>query len=341
MRLNDVSARLARRLGRAPQRAKNLTSAAILAGGMMFTGSADAATLLVEDFEGLALGPFVSRANGDGTDFTEAVPAGWIRDNTTTPAPALEAPEYFGFQALDVDSWIAEAGQQRNSFTKGGIGAHGTVLVADADQFDDQTTVEPDLFNVFLSTKPISLAGIAANTITVRFDSSFRPYDGMTGLVDVSFNNGGSFTNLLTLDTASAGGNSSLSRANEAVILPVSNPTGGAMIIRFGMTTAGNDWWWAVDNLNVSTPVAVVGDVNGDNLVTIADFDIIRQNFYEGNTLEEGDVNQDGAVNEVDFRLWKDAFGGGGPNSVPEPSSLALLAGASLGAVALVKRRRR
>ncbi len=340
MVIRNWPARLAARLGQSRTSKAASAGAAILAGGMMFAGTADAATLLAENFEGLTLGPFVSRANGDGTDFTVDLPAGWVRDNTTTPAPAPEAPEYFGFQAMDVDSWVAEAGQARNSFAKGGVGAHGTVLVADADQFDDQTGIEPDLMNVFLSTKPMSLAGVAASTVTVRFDSSFRPYDGMTGLVDVSFNNGASFSNLLTLTTDNSGGNSSLSRANESVELPVNNPAGGSMIVRFGLTAAGNDWWWALDNINVNTPVDLVGDVNGDDHVDLLDFDVIRANFYEGNSLEEGDVNQDGFVNEVDFRLWKDAFGGGGPASVPEPSSLALLAGAALGAAALVKRRR-
>jgi hypothetical protein len=338
MRLSYLSARLAQRLGRAPQRSTAVASAAILAGGMMFTGAADAGTLLSEGFEGVTLGPFVSRTTGsDGTDFSEALPTGWVRDTTTTPAPAT-GPEYFGPQVFDVDSWVAEAGQARDQFTKGGVGAHGNVVVFDADQFDDQTGIEPDLFNVYLRTPSLSLAGVAANKVTVRFDSSFRPYDGMTGLVDVSFNNGGTWTNLLTLDTASSGGNSSLSRVNESIALPVSNPAGGSMLVRFGMVTAGNDWWWAIDNVRVSTTEA---DVNGDGSVDIADFDIIRQNFYEGTTLAEGDVDGDGSVTEADFRIWKNEFGGGGPNSVPEPSSWALLLGASLGAVAFLRRRGR
>jgi len=244
-----------------------------------------------------------------------------------------------GMMFAGVDSWVAEAGQARDQFARGGVGAHGTVLVADGDQYSDRVTVGGDAMNVFLTTRPIPLAGVGANTVTLKFDSSFRPYAEMTGLVEVSFNSGATFTNLLTLNTASAGGNSSLSRANEAIVLPVANPTGGSMLVRFGYVTADNDWWWALDNISVITPVNVEGDVNGDNLVTLTDFDVIRQNFYEGNTLEEGDVNQDGFVNELDFRLWKNAYGGGGPAAVPEPSSLALLAGAVLGAAALVKRR--
>ncbi len=250
MKVTNLGAALAKRLGRAPK-SSALAGAAILAGGMMFAGSAQADTLFSEDFNGLALGPFVSRLDGDGTDFTADLPAGWARDNTTTPAPAVDAPEYFGFQVLDVDSWIAEAGQDRNSFTKGGIGAHGQVLVADPDQFDDVTGIEPDLFNVFASTPSIDLTGIVPGSVAVNFDSSFRPYDGMTGLVDVSFDAGATWTNLLTLNRDNSGGDSSLSRADESISLPV-DVQGSDMLVRFGMTDGGNDWWWAVDNVSVT-----------------------------------------------------------------------------------------
>lgn len=250
MKVTNLGAALAKRLGRAPK-TSSLAGAAILAGGMMFSGAAQADTLYSEDFNGVALGPFVSRTGGDGTDFSVDLPAGWARDNTTTPAPAVDAPEYFGFQVLDADAWVAEAGQDRHLFTKGGVGAHGQVLVADPDQFDDQTAIEPDLFNVFASTPSISLAGIVPASVAVNFDSSFRPYDGMTGLVDVSFDAGATWTNLLTLNRDNSGGDSSLSRADESISLPV-DVQGDDMLVRFGMVDGGNDWWWAVDNVSVT-----------------------------------------------------------------------------------------
>lgn len=97
------------------------------------------------------------------------------------------------------------------------------------------------------------------------------------------------------------------------------------------------------DNVDfrISQVEGQVGDVNLDDVVDLDDFDIIRANFYEGTTREQGDLNVDGLVTEADFRIWKDAFGGGGPNSVPEPSSWILLVGASLGAAAGLRRRGR
>jgi hypothetical protein len=228
----------------------------------MFAGPAHA-QLFSENFEGLTLGPFVSstETGGDGTDWTNALPAGWTRDNGATPAggPA----EYFGFTFLDKNSWIAAAeNQDRSSFTKG----TGTVMVADPDEYDDLGDIDPDQFNVLVRTPAISTAGIPANNLLLNFDSSFRPYDGMTGLVDVSFDGGANFANVLTLDTTSTpGGDSSLARADESISLPLNNPgTGGDLVVRFGMTNAGNDWWWAVDNISVQQiPEPTTGTLMG------------------------------------------------------------------------------
>jgi hypothetical protein len=249
MKVTNLAAALSRQLGRAACRSAATAGAAILAGGMMFSGTAEA-QLFSEDFDGLALGPFVSgtESGGDGTDWTNVVPAGWTRDNGSTPAAG--PAEFFGFTFLDKNSWVATAADQdRTSFTKG----TGTVMVADADEYDDSGDIDPDQFNVLIRTPTISTAGIAANNLRLNFDSSFRPYDGMTGLVDVSFDGGTNFSNVLTLDTASTpGGASSLARADESVSLLLNNPgNGGGLVVRFQMANAGNDWWWAVDNISV------------------------------------------------------------------------------------------
>ncbi|MEM9185101.1 MAG: LamG-like jellyroll fold domain-containing protein [Planctomycetota bacterium] len=75
------------------------------------------------------------------------------------------------------------------------------------------------------------------------------------------------------------------------------------------------------------------GDVDGDGVVDIDDFDIIRNNFFDTvATRGEGDLTGDGLVDFADFRTWKDSV----PPPVgataaqllaglaPEPSSLLL-----------------
>ena len=86
-------------------------------------------------------------------------------------------------------------------------------------------------------------------------------------------------------------------------------------------------------------PPAIPGDVNGDELVTTEDFDIIRENFRKSpRSRAQGDLTGDRLVSLVDFVEWKGAFLGGGGSpaglevdllAVPEPGSLVLLMGAT------------
>lgn len=205
-----------------------------------------------EDFEGVELIPFEFESDGidDDTDWSEELPDGWVKDNTDTPEG--EPFEFFGFTIFDKESYIAAAEDQgRSNFTLG----QGNIVVADGDEYDDGTDIDPNLFNVFLTTPEISLDGVAAGEAKLVFDSSFRPYPTQTGLVDVSFDDGATWENLLTLnDDTVEGGTSSLARSNTKEILPLNNPAGGTALVRFGMVEAGNDWWWAIDNVSVEIP---------------------------------------------------------------------------------------
>jgi hypothetical protein len=73
--------------------------------------------------------------------------------------------------------------------------------------------------------------------------------------------------------------------------------------------------------------------VNGDLVVDINDYNLIRNNFQSTSaTRAQGDLNADGLVNFADFRIWKNnrtAGSGAGDvfldGPVPEPTSMVLL----------------
>jgi hypothetical protein len=87
------------------------------------------------------------------------------------------------------------------------------------------------------------------------------------------------------------------------------------------------------------------GDVNEDGATNIADFNIIKANFFKntGALRTEGDLTADGRVDLQDYRIWRNIV----PASVaeglgvPEPSSLTLGALGAFAALGAARRRRR
>jgi VCBS repeat-containing protein len=228
-------------------------------------------TLLSENFEEATLkafqsAPFVGK--GDGTDWTDVLPTGWSRDNSTTPNQAGSSPEYYGFTLQDVDSWVSANGNQnRAKFALGGVGMHGTVAVADPSAYSNTTLTNPNLYNVFITTKSVSLAGLQANTLRIEFDSTFKPDATQTGAVDVSYDGGSTWTNVLTLTTASVGGSLASSWAkytthpNEFLSVDAHNPIGATTAqFRYSLTQAGSSQtagWWAIDNVVVQADMTI------------------------------------------------------------------------------------
>ncbi|MEM7024926.1 MAG: hypothetical protein AAF637_20450, partial [Pseudomonadota bacterium] len=124
-----------------------------------------------------------------------------------------------------------------------------------------------------------SIGGVEQIPVQLRFDSSFRPYDNQTGEVMVSFDDGATFSSLLTLDTETLGGNSVLDRANETVTLDVLVPSIADNVqFAWRLSDANNDWWWAIDN------VEITADAGGVSLL-IEDFDGLPLQ----NTVDEAD----------------------------------------------------
>ncbi len=204
-----------------------------------------ATTLLSQDFEGLTLqdstSPTEIAAPGVWTDVP---PSGWTRDNDSTPIG--NPVEFQGWTFVDKAWWIETAGDQdRSTFTAG----QGVVAVTDPDEYDDGTDIDTGLFNAYLSTPEIDLTGIQAGSVNVSFDSSFRAEVTQIGVLDVSFDGGATYSNVLTYDSAALVDGDTY---NLAVSEAISNPEGGSMLLRFGMIQASNDWWWAVDNVNVT-----------------------------------------------------------------------------------------
>ncbi len=226
---------------------------------------ARAAVLVSENFESLTLQPFQSgtESGGDGTDWTPTLPAGW---NMIFTGPVGDPIEWQGWRAVDVDSWIATEGDQgRSAWSRALIGQRDTALVADPDAYDDGTNIDTGLFNTSITTPVINLSTIVANSISIEFDSFWQNEETQMGLLDVSFDGGSNYTNLLTYDSAVLAPDQVI---DERPLINVNNPGSGSLVFRFSMTNGSNDWWWAIDDVVING--TVVPEPGGPSLTAAA-----------------------------------------------------------------------
>jgi hypothetical protein len=101
-------------------------------------------------------------------------------------------------------------------------------------------------FNSFLSSPAISVSGESG--VTIAFDFSWRPEVNQVGNVTVSFD-GGAAEEVFRLDTPTSTDDNTNSSASIAVAVP---DGASSMVVTFGMFDAGNNWFWAIDNVSVS-----------------------------------------------------------------------------------------
>ena len=220
-------------------------------------------TLFSEDFESLPLAASVDeeRFTAEAV-WTDVPPAGWRDDDSGVPGIA-EPPdnngvfEWAGWNFADRDWWVSVAGDQRRSEF---VNASGTVMIADGDEWDDADhpggPPNGPWLSTFMSTPPISLEGVRAGSLTIDFDSSWRPeFDDnyhQTGNLTVSYA-GGAAVEVMRWESDPDSPQFHAAAPNEHVTLELDNPSGASeAVFTFGYFDAGNDWWWAVDNISVA-----------------------------------------------------------------------------------------
>ncbi|MGE3313307.1 MAG: immunoglobulin domain-containing protein, partial [Limisphaerales bacterium] len=257
-----------------------------LAGARSLTNEFTAA-LYFEDFESVVLGPNKEEGLANENAWTHTPPAGWTIDNSNFVATVIDPDlnpdgdadgyadqdgitEWAGWSFANRDWWVQTAGDQRRSEFSF---ASGNVAIADPDEWDDSAHV-PSLFNSILTTPPIPVTGLSANSITLAFASSWRPearddgapnfpvddagqpINNQTALISASFD-GGAPIQVLKWDSVSGSPTFHTDTPNESVLVPVANPANAQnMVLTFALLEGANDWWWAIDNIAVSAGAA-------------------------------------------------------------------------------------
>ncbi|QDU58513.1 PEP-CTERM sorting domain-containing protein [Aeoliella mucimassa] len=245
MKIRNLAAGVARQLGRAVTSTVATTGAAILAGGILFSGQADGQILVNQNFEDLTL------TAGDPS-YTNVIP-GWTRDNSGMSAPSTNLA-YDGGTAMNRFEWESQQGNQLGRNDTGFLQGNNA-LIFDGDAWDDFADGDQLGFNSYWSTT-VDVSSVPAGALAVDFSYEFASYESQQGLVQVSFDGGTNYQTILDLDSEVTGDNI-LSGAKVTYVegSDFTNRTSNNMTLRIGMIDADNDWWFAVDNV-------LVGEVN-------------------------------------------------------------------------------
>ncbi len=250
---------------------KGTVAAVLLLGGVTLSLGQ---SYYFENFESLELGPNVNEALDAEQVWVKQGPDGYVNDDSGVPGVGDDATdgvtEWAGWSFADRVWWTNTAGGQRREQFELGV---GTVMIADPDEWDDLAhapSAENGWFETYITTSSFALSGAAQNSLYVAFNSSWRPeYDGnyrQSGLVEVIYDDQSPVNIFTWLSSVEDPLISTLPNAvfkdddstNELLWYPLNNPAGAqAAQLKFGMFQAGNDWWWAVDNISVGRPPLV------------------------------------------------------------------------------------
>lgn len=227
--------------------------------------------IFAEDFEGVVLGPNVDEGVAGNKVWSADGPEGWVSEFDLANEDGVT--EWKGWTFADAAWWSAAAGDQdRNQFVdnaRDGL-AIGTVAIADPDEYDDKNGAAGPGYFVWLHTPPISVSNAGADSITIKFDSSWRPEDSQNARLYAAFD-GDPEIDILTMRSQGIATEfiapndkidelfNDLENVNETLELTIPNPKGAKeMVVTWEMTDATNDWWWAIDNIEISTSAFAV-----------------------------------------------------------------------------------
>ncbi|MEO2045932.1 MAG: hypothetical protein ABGX16_05100 [Pirellulales bacterium] len=339
-----------------------------------------------ENFGQLPLRGPVDEESSITKAFTHIPPDGWDVDSSGVPGtqnPSIGVFEWEGWSFANKDYWIEVSNDEgRSQFTHG----EGTVAVADPDEWNDRgdPANEIGFYNAFLETPYFDIGSIlnTGSRLQFQLDSSWRPQccdDGeafapnennQTATILARFEDG-STEELLRWESAPF---FFLDPSGSGVKHPSTNPadtpnpffesidlnkllfvdlssllfsTHSKFKIEFGLSNAGDDFWWAMDNMQMISLTWVEGDMDLGGFLDENDIDDFAQAMHSTEAYRADHFDElpalrgspDATFDFDDIDWFVNLLNGGGiaasrdtiiaainAQAIPEPSSVCLAA---------------
>jgi hypothetical protein len=218
--------------------------------------------------------------------FTHTGPAGWTVNNNLgtyggnptvgnagVPGQGVASygvDEWEGWSFANIDFWIRADDQNRSQFSSANGGnASGVVAVADSDEYFDLGGSDDPVNGGFYNTSLVSPGiAVAPGLYTLSFDSSWRDESFDDGHPNGAFSNlnnqavevvatfndpGNTSTQIEAWNSDNTSGQFKDDTENEQLSVNFGVPAGATSVqFQFNYANAGNDWWWAIDNIDLA-----------------------------------------------------------------------------------------
>ena len=265
-------------------------------------------TILDENFNNLELFPAEDEAYGacgnsigpDVLGWTHEPPENWMIDNSNMPE--VGTIEWRGWSFASMDFWVDAEDQLRSQF----IRADGTVAVADPDEWDDcGNAASFGSYNSILTSPLIQLTG---QPIHISFDSHYRQEAPQQVSLTVTNSSGEIIEMLLHYSSDPGSDNDSGDVLNQWLSFIIETDE-DEIYFQWEMYDAGNNWYWAIDNVTIQSQTPPIGDLNYDGNLNIFDLltlaEILVGVISPDTVLNHvSDINQDGETNFSDLILF-------------------------------------
>ena len=192
--------------------------------------------------------------------------------------------------------------QLRSQFSR----ANQNIAVVDPDEWDDCNNGSlGGPYNSTLNSPPISIN--SGRLIQLSFDSHFRNEPPQQVFLTI-VNSNGDEAILLHYSNDSNSDNNGGDMLNEHIIYNYVSESDEIIQFNWKISDAGNNWYWAIDNVIIQMNTPAIGDLNDDGNINILDVILIVNIIIYESDLDEitahiSDINNDSNIDILDIVL--------------------------------------
>ena len=210
--------------------------------------------------------------------------------------------EWRGWSFASMIFWVMAEDQLRSQFSR----ANQNIAVVDPDEWDDcNSGSSAGSYNSTLNSPPIFIN--SDRPIQLSFDSHIRSESPQEVFLTV-INSNGEEDMLLHYSYDTDSDNNGGDMLNEHITINYVSESDEIIQFNWEISDAGNNWYWAIDNVVIQINTPAIGDLNDDGVINILDIILVVNIIILESSVDEiiahiSDINNDSNIDILDVIL--------------------------------------